>query len=152
MKKYSDIVAWEMSYPETSHKMASVTEPDQAWTIAELLERHRQGILTDTQVMRDGEILDDSTLDDPDLEKLRDSDIVDREEYLSEVHAAVDKVKAAKKEAADKKAAEEKKEFEEFKKSKTQKPFLKTDEGGGADPAASLRAKGAAPSEAGDAE
>lgn len=60
----------------------SVTVPDQAYSIQELIERHRQGILTDVNVFRDPIYLDTDDHDDVDMEKMRDGDLTEQEDYF----------------------------------------------------------------------
>lgn len=60
----------------------AITVPDQAYSISDLIERHRAGILTDTAIYKEPVYLDTEDFDDEDMEKLRDSDLVEQEEYL----------------------------------------------------------------------
>ena len=84
---------------EKSHLFPSVTVPDQSYSLTELLERHRQGILTDTEIMKEAQYMDEefTNFDSPDVEKLRDADLTEREEYIQYVKNAKDSFFAKKK-------------------------------------------------------
>lgn len=117
-----DEYSWKISYSELSHTLPSVTEPDQAYTIAELLERHRQGILTDTEIHKDGYFNEHADFDSPDFEKFSDSDLTEKADYFTARRSEMEEIRKAseEKEAARKKAEEA--EFEEFKKSRVKPP------------------------------
>lgn len=103
----------------TAFDPVSVTVPDQAYSIQELLERHRQGILTDTGISREGFYPDgeeEPNFDDPDLEKLSNSDLVDKQQYLGELQDRIDKGKkidAKRKSEKDKVLSQAEKEREQ---------------------------------------
>jgi len=71
----------------------SMTVPDEAMSIRDILDRFSRGM--DPSVSREGVYSPDSVDDDfPDLEKLRDSDLVDREEYSQTLSSANERTKA----------------------------------------------------------
>lgn len=92
---------------EVSHNFPSVAIPDEDWTIDELLQRHRAGLLTDTGgVDYTDQEEDDSGFEDMvDLEKFRHMDLVDQETHLREARAAMD---AYKRIVDERKAADDK--------------------------------------------
>lgn len=97
---------------EISHRYPSLTVPDQAFSIAELLERHQKGLLTDLAIGRTPIYSKDAHFDDQDMEKLMDSDIVDRMEFVNAGKAVVEAERAAK--AKSEREAAEKRESAEF--------------------------------------
>lgn len=56
----------------------SLTVPDQAYTIEQLMERHRAGVLTDVQTR--SYFHDDMTFDDDDVEEFGRMDIFDKQQ------------------------------------------------------------------------
>ncbi|AKI26872.1 hypothetical protein [Microviridae Bog1249_12] len=78
---------WELEYTESSHNFPSVTVPNLDFTLAELIERHVRGDLTDLGIGREGlyELDDDSEeFDSPDFEKSAQMDLVDRARFIEE--------------------------------------------------------------------
>lgn len=74
---------WEpdMAVTYVDPKEPSVTQPNMDYTIAQLLERHRNGLLTD--VNREPIYFDDEDdFDAEDMEKLNQSDLVDKAAYV----------------------------------------------------------------------
>ena len=66
---------------ETSHKHKSMTTPDQAYTIEELLARHHAGMLTD--ISTPSYFPDEqSDFDDDDLEAVNRMDYMDRVDLM----------------------------------------------------------------------
>lgn len=70
--------------PETSHKFPSQTQPDLAYDVDELIERHRAGILTDLDVMKNPRYAEEPDFDSPDMEKVGNADIAERHEFIQE--------------------------------------------------------------------
>lgn len=60
-----------------------MTVPDDSLSMRDILDKFSKGM--DPSVSRDVTYDGDANFDSPDLEKLRDSDLVDREEYASEL-------------------------------------------------------------------
>lgn len=92
----------------------SQTVPDESYTMRELLDRFTRGL--DPSVARQPTNDGLDTLDSPDLEKLRDSDLVDRQEYaeaLSRLNGSKKSQLKTQIDEARKKAAESKKAAEE---------------------------------------
>lgn len=65
----------------------SVTVPDESYSIRDLLEKFSRGV--DPGVMRSPSYDSDASHESVDLEKLRDSDLVDREEYSSHLSTVI---------------------------------------------------------------
>lgn len=61
----------------------SVTVPDEAYTVRELMARHAAGMLPDVMHQDGGDELGD--FDSEDLEKLRDSDLYERQEAYERI-------------------------------------------------------------------
>lgn len=76
------------------NKEPSVAVPGMAYEVKDLLDRHKRGLLTDQAIGRDPIYLN-GDLDDLDVEKFRDMDKVDRDEYFESVRAANDKLAAS---------------------------------------------------------
>lgn len=95
---------WVAGAPvEMAHKLPSVTVPGQSYTIAELMERHMAGLLTDTTMP--GVYPDnDEEFGDVDIEKLRDADFVDRDEFLQAGRDAMAEAEAINARAREEKA------------------------------------------------
>lgn len=129
--EHKDSNSWELLVTETSDKFPSETVPDQTYSVAELLERHRQGILTDTEIRRDTEYVDQDDLDfdTQDFEKFRDSDLVDQDEYMQMVKDDLQKAEDKRKADIAAAKAKEDAEYEEFKKQKASQPFLNKEKG-----------------------
>lgn len=124
-EKMNEFIRSQFNYkpkpnPERSHLDPSVTVPDQEYTIADLIKRHEQGLLTDLNISRPGvytQTDEDNNFDVPDIEKIRDADINDQNEYMREINKEVgnynkaveevekERAKAAKEAKAAKKAA-----------------------------------------------
>lgn len=74
-----------MTVIDPNEKIDVPVQPDQAWSIAELLARHQAGMLTDVDVYREplypgGD--EDPDFDDVDLEKAWKGDLVDQAEFM----------------------------------------------------------------------
>lgn len=65
----------------------SVTLPDESYSIQELLDKFSTGL--DPGVFRQPSFDDGADFSSPDLEKLRDSDLVDKEEYSRELRGTI---------------------------------------------------------------
>lgn len=76
----------EWANEKMDYRMASCTVPDEAYTIEDLMKRHRAGLFTDVKtpifMNEDSYTDEDSSLDDIDLEKMRFSDLVTQREHL----------------------------------------------------------------------
>jgi hypothetical protein len=96
----------------------SVTIPDQSYTIKELLDRHRQGQLTDVDIGRDPVYYDHDDYDDPDVEKLGTMDLVDKAEFVAEGRRVS---KMIKDQEAKAKKAKDKEEFDSLVQSEARK-------------------------------
>lgn len=84
---------------ETSHRFPSVCRPDtDAYSIAELLERHMAGLLTDVELARPTQYSEDPSFDDVDMEKQMYKDPVEQEEFVAAGKQYVDNFKASEKE------------------------------------------------------
>lgn len=115
----------------------SMTLPNEALTMREMLIRYAKGIPLDGKTIRDPQYDPEATLDSTDLEKLKNADLFEKEEYMNSLGA--DLLEKAKKDKAakleQKKAEEEAKkaqeaEYELFKKWKsTQEPAPPKPEG-----------------------
>lgn len=95
-----DYVVNQSSYEEGGGKL--VTVPNEALSIQDILLKFSRGM--DPAVQKTG-VFVESGFDSPDMEKIRDSDLVDRSEYataLSRTNAATEK---ALKETIDKQTA-----------------------------------------------
>lgn len=89
---------------ETSHLFPSVTVPDQSYTIEELIERYRAGILTDLEIAKEPVYYENSDFDSPDMEKMMRSDIVEKQEFVDAGKAVLDAVRAKEKADGEQKA------------------------------------------------
>ena len=94
--------SYQMATPEDSHKHASVTVPDQGFTIDDLLKRHEMGLLTDIDFPDRGVFLPNASLDDPDMEEVNRMDVIDRSDFLQAGKTALE---YARKKDADSVAA-----------------------------------------------
>lgn len=77
----------EWALEKMDYSMPSATVPDEAYTIEDLMKRHRAGLFTDVKTpifMNDDSYNDeDASLDDIDFEKMRWNDLVDQAEHLN---------------------------------------------------------------------
>lgn len=90
---------------EAWKSLPSETQPDQAYTMKEILARHMKGMLTDTDIQRYGEYAGNSH-DDADLEKLGRADMVDQYDYVNAKRDEIrERVDAERKAHAQKDAA-----------------------------------------------
>lgn len=100
-----DVISYRMAEVECSHLEPSISVPDQALTIAELLDRHRQGYLTDLDLRGYTEEGDDSDYDDLDLEAFSKMDKTDQamlaRSIVKDARDAEQLIAAAKKAADD---------------------------------------------------
>lgn len=96
------------------HLLPSLTVPDQAYTIEELLARHQKGLLTDMAIGKQPIYSEDASFDDPDMEGLMRADIVERSEFAAMGKAELDRQRkeAAKAKAEADKAEEARKDHE----------------------------------------
>lgn len=78
---------------EKKSTLPSMTVPDESYTPRELLEKFSRNI--DPGVTRRPTYDDGVNLDSPDLEKLRDSDLVDREEFRNSLTQEINSQKAS---------------------------------------------------------
>lgn len=95
----------------TGEKIPSLTKPNQSKSLGELIQRFNQGLLTDVSMSAFGKgryyLGEDSEhFDSPDIEKLRDADLVDQNLYM-ETQAKRTKAYGVAKEAQAKEAAEQ---------------------------------------------
>lgn len=89
--------------PTPEDRQPSETQPDQGWTITELLQRYRDGMLTDLET-REPIYYDDQDFDSHDMEKLADMDLYDKSQL---VELEKQKQQQIKKEFFDKQQQEE---------------------------------------------
>lgn len=109
---------WIDEFAEMSHEEPSITQPDQAYTIEQLMDRHRKGILTDLQIQKEAIFYDEMDFDSPDVEKLKDMDIQDRVEFVENQKEMIQNFKdeVDQKRAAEKLAKEQAEAEAEAKK------------------------------------
>lgn len=76
----------QRSHAEPTSTEPSMTVPDETISIREIVERFIRTGRTDERLERaEGGYMDEPDFDSPDLEKLRDSDLFDKEEYKTEL-------------------------------------------------------------------
>lgn len=74
---------WKLMEHHVSHlDPISMTVPDESMSLQEILRKHTSGMNTVETNYREGQYNDEDDFDAPDLEKLRDMDIHDRENYI----------------------------------------------------------------------
>lgn len=105
MTKVIDQFNWSPGAPvELSHKSASVTVPDMAYSVEELIERHRNGLLTDVE--RDPVWpSEEPDFDDPDMEKMMREDIDVKHDFAKAGREAVEAARAVRSDQEAKEAA-----------------------------------------------
>lgn len=94
-------------------KGKSLTVPDDTYTVQELLERHARGL---PLAGRAGEYLEDSDIEDDDLEAYNRMDITERHERAEEAGLRIRTEKQAKEKKAKEEAETEQRAFSEWKK------------------------------------
>lgn len=75
----------------------SLTVPDEAYTVQQLMERFVNGQRIPDTLFRDGVFDTGSSFDSDDLEKVRDSDFADRDEVIARERARQAKINADQK-------------------------------------------------------
>lgn len=90
----------------TAEQLKDQCVPNQAYSPAELIERHRAGALTDLEIFKEPIYYEDQDFDSPDVEKLGKEDLVVKQEYADSVRENVNRYdEFVKKQAADELAA-----------------------------------------------
>lgn len=97
----------------------SLTVPDDTYTVAELLERHARGL---PLAGRPGAYVDDSDIEDDDLEKFGRLDVTDRFEIAQKAAEIVREEHTHQESKKEKAKQKERTEFEDWKKEKLSKP------------------------------
>lgn len=107
MDSFVTPMTWKFKQTETSHKYPSMTDPNaEVYTIAELIERHRKGLLTNLNIGMDAAYPTSASLDDVDLEKAVHMAPTDKFHLAEELDSQLEPGRMAAKEAAEKAAAE----------------------------------------------
>ncbi|AXH77916.1 MAG: hypothetical protein [Microviridae sp.] len=96
----------------------SLTVPDDTYTVQEMLERHARGL---PLAGRDGIYIDDSDIEDHDLEEFNRGDITDRHEMAEAAGQVVREEETKKKKAETAKKEKDRAEWTEWKKDKAKK-------------------------------
>lgn len=103
-----------------------ITAPDQSFTIRELFEKFRSGLLKPEQIQLQTQFGETEDFDAPDVEAITKSDLLDRQEYADilryENDVAKAKVSAAAEAAAAKKAKAKKEERSDDKGAEPKAP------------------------------
>lgn len=90
----------EMAVTKIDSTLPSMTVPDMGYTIQELIERHRSGLLTD--LAQPAIYYDDQDFDSPDVEKLKHQDLQDQHEFIQNSKQQIKLFNKQQKEAAAK--------------------------------------------------
>ncbi|AXH76190.1 MAG: hypothetical protein [Microviridae sp.] len=100
-------------------KGKSLTIPDDTYTVSELLERHARGL---PLAGRPGTFIEDTDIEDDDLEAFNRMDITDRFEAAERAGQIVREEHEHKENKKKKKEAEERADYQKYKNDKAKKP------------------------------
>lgn len=86
----------QFNYNHSSVRGERITQPTktiqgEAYTIQELYRKFATGQIP--PIHREGDYMDDVTFDDPDIRKVTDMDMVERQQYANDISATITKLK-----------------------------------------------------------